>query len=72
MVIESRNGSRFVHDTVECCGWSVEVVDARNAKGIVPLACKTDRIDTWVLAELSRRDLVPSIWLLGPPGARRL
>jgi transposase len=24
---------------------------------------KTDRIDAWVLAELSRRDLVPAIWL---------
>jgi transposase len=29
------------------------------------LACKTDRIDAWVLAELSRRDLVPAIWLPG-------
>jgi transposase len=28
-----------------------------------PLACKTDRIDAWVLAELCRRDLVPAIWL---------
>jgi transposase len=27
------------------------------------LACKTDRIDAWVLAELSRRELVPAIWL---------
>ena len=27
------------------------------------MACKTDRIDAWVLAELSRRDLVPAIWL---------
>jgi transposase len=27
------------------------------------LACKTDRIDAWVLAELYRRDLVPAIWL---------
>src|SRR6202011_4851854 len=27
------------------------------------LACKTDKIDAWVLAELSRRDLVPAIWL---------
>ena len=31
------------------------------------MACKTDRIDAWVLAELTRRDLVPAIWL---PGAR--
>ena len=32
-------------------------------KGLAPLACKTDRIDAWVLAELSRRELVPPIWL---------
>jgi len=30
------------------------------------LACKTDRIDAWVLAELTRRDLVPAIWLPDP------
>jgi Transposase len=35
-------------------------------KGLAPLACKTDRIDAWVLAELSRRDLVPAIWLPDP------
>jgi transposase len=65
-VIESMNGARFVHDTLELCGWSVEVADARKVKGLAPLACKTDRIDAWVLAELSRRDLVPAIWLPGP------
>jgi transposase len=39
---------------------------------LAPLACKTDRIDAWVLAELSRRDLVPAIWLPDPAvrGAR--
>jgi transposase len=65
-VIESMNGARFVHDTLELCGWSVEVADARKVKGLAPLACKTDRIDAWVLAELSRRDLVPAIWLPDP------
>ena len=35
-------------------------------KGLAPLACKTDRIDAWVLAELCRRDLVPAIWLPDP------
>jgi transposase len=34
-----------------------------RSRGLAPLACKTDRIDAWVLAELSRRDLVPAIWL---------
>jgi transposase len=36
------------------------------------LACKTDRIDAWVLAELWRRELVPAIWLPDPTvGAER-
>lgn len=61
--IESMNGARFVHDTLEREGWEVEVADAQKVKGLGPLACKTDRIDAWVLAELSRRDLVPAIWL---------
>lgn len=65
-VIESMNGARFVHDTLELEGWSVEIADARKVKGLAPLACKTDRIDAWVLAELSRRDLVPAIWLADP------
>jgi transposase len=61
--IESMTGARFIHDTLERCGWEVEVADAIKVKGLAPLACKTDRIDAWVLAELCRRDLVPAIWL---------
>jgi transposase len=61
--IESMNGARFVHDTLERCGWQVLVADAIKVKGLAPLACKTDRIDAWVLAELCRRELVPAIWL---------
>src|SRR5881227_4331235 len=62
-VIESMNGARFVHDQLELCGWEVEIADAVKVKGFAPLACKTDKIDAWVLAELSRRELVPAIWL---------
>jgi transposase len=62
-VIESMNGARFVHDTLERVGWDVQVADAARVKGFAPVACKTDRIDAWVLAELSRRDMVPAIWL---------
>lgn len=65
-VIESMNGARFVHDTLELAGWEVEIADAQKVKGLAPLACKTDRIDAWVLAELSRRDLIPAIWLPDP------
>jgi transposase len=63
--IESMNGARFVHDTLERCGWDAQIADAQKVKGLAPLACKTDRIDAWVLAELCRRDLVPAIWLPG-------
>ena len=60
------NGARYVHDTLEMLGWDVEIADAQKVKGLAPLACKTDRIDARVLAELSRRDLVPAIWLPDP------
>jgi transposase len=64
--IESMTGARFVHDQLELGGWEVEIADAARVKGLAPLACKTDRIDAWVLAELSRRELVPAIWLPDP------
>jgi hypothetical protein len=31
--IESMNGARFVYDTLELYGWSVEIADAQNVKG---------------------------------------
>jgi len=65
-VIESMTGARFVHDTLELAGWEVDIADAQKVKGLAPLACKTDKIDAWVLAELSRCDLVPAIWLPNP------
>jgi transposase len=68
--IESMTGARFVRDVLQDAGWEVLVADAARVKGLAPLACKTDRIDAWVLAELSRRDLVPAIWL-PPMGVRQ-
>jgi transposase len=65
-VIESMTGARLVHDTLEQEGWQVEIADAQKVKGLAPLACKTDRIDSRVLALLSLRDLVPAIWLPDP------
>jgi transposase len=64
--VESMNGARFVHDTLEAHGWDVVIADAQKVKGLSPLACKTDKIDARVLAELSWRDLVPEIWLPDP------
>jgi transposase len=65
-VIESMTGARLVHDTLEQAGWEVEIADAQKVKGLAPLACKTDKIDSQVLATLSHRDLVPAIWLPDP------
>ncbi len=45
--------------------WTIEIADARKVKAIAPLACKTDRVDARVLADLARRDLVPTVWV--PP-----
>ena len=64
--IESMNGARFVHDTLERAGWDVAIADAVKVKGLAPLVAKTDKIDAWVLAELGRRELVPAIWLPDP------
>jgi transposase len=65
-VIESMSGARFVHDRLELAGWDVRIADAVKVRGLAPLACKTDTIDTWVLAELARLALVPEIWLPDP------
>jgi transposase len=65
-VVESMNGARFVHDELVAHGWEVLIADAQRVKGLAPLACKTDKIDARVLAELSVRDLVPAIWLPTP------
>jgi hypothetical protein len=52
--IESMTGARFVHDTLEFAGWDVAIGEAAKVKGIAPLAARTDKIDTRVLAELAR------------------
>jgi transposase len=65
-VIESMTGARFVHDRLETAGWDVRIANAVKVKGLAPLACKTDKIDCWVLAELARLDLIPEIWLPDP------
>jgi transposase len=52
-VVESMNGARFVHDELGSHGWEVLIADAQRVKGLAPLACKTDKVDARVLAELS-------------------
>src|SRR6266542_1857001 len=57
------SGARWVRDQLVGCGWQVEVADARKVKTVAPLAAKTDKVDARLLAELSRRELVPGLWL---------
>jgi len=64
--IESMTGARFVRDRLQELGWEVQIADAERVKGLAPLACKTDRVDARVLAQLAARDLVPAIWLPDP------
>jgi transposase len=61
--VEMMSGAVWVRDRLQSAGWQVEVADARKVKGLAPLACKTDKVDARVLAELCRRDLVPAVWL---------
>jgi len=57
------SGALWVRDQLVACGWRVEVADARKVKTVAPLAAKTDKVDARLLAELSRRQLVPALWL---------
>jgi signal transduction histidine kinase len=61
--IEMMSGAAGVREQLARCGWVIEIADARKVKAIAPLACKTDKIDARVLADLARRDLVPTVWV---------
>jgi transposase len=62
-VVEMMSGAVWVRDTLVAAGWKVQVAHARKVRDVAPLACKTDRVDARVLAELCRRDLVPELWV---------
>jgi len=61
--LEMMSGAVWVRDRLQAAGWQVEIADARKVKAVAPLACKTDKVDARVLAELCRRDLVPAVWV---------
>jgi transposase len=65
--VEMMSGAAWVRDQLVASGWQVEVADARRAKALAPLTCKTDTVDARVLAELARRDLVPMVWIPSLP-----
>jgi transposase len=61
--IEMMSGAVWVREQLATVGWDIRLADARKVKAIAPLACKTDRVDARVLADLVRRDLVPEVWV---------
>ncbi len=61
--VEMMSGAVWVREQLRACGWEFQIADARKVKAIAPLACKTDRVDARVLAQLARRDLVPEVWV---------
>ena len=64
--VEMMSGAVWVRDQLERAGWQVKLVHARKVRDVAPLACKTDKVDARVLAELCRRDLVPELWVPRP------
>ena len=46
-VIESMNGARFVHDTLEELGWEVLVADAKKVKGLAPRIRRSAASVSW-------------------------
>lgn len=61
--VEMMSGAVWVRDRLQAAGWQIDIANARKVKAVAPLACKTDRVDARVLAELARRDLVPALWV---------
>lgn len=57
------SGAVWVRDELAQAGWDIRIVDTRKVKAIAPLACKTDRVDARVPADLVRRDLMPEVWV---------
>jgi transposase len=61
--VEMMSGAVWVRDRLQSAGWEMKVAHARKVRDVAPLACKTDKVDARVLAELCRRDLVPEVWV---------
>jgi Transposase len=61
--VEMMSGAVWVREQLQACGWQFAIADARKVKAIAPLACKTDKVDARVLAQLAARDLVPELWV---------
>ena len=51
-VVEMMSDAIWVRDTLTAAGWGVQIAHARKVRDVAPLACKTDKVDARVLAEL--------------------
>jgi transposase len=53
-VVEMMSGAIWARDQLAAAGWRVQIAHARKVRDVAPLACKTDKVDARVLAELCR------------------
>lgn len=54
----------WVRDQLALVGWDIRLADARKAKAIAPLACKTTASTQTYSPTLVRRDLlIPEVWV---------
>lgn len=58
--VEMMSGAVWVRDQLASAGWQVKVAHARKVRDVAPLACRTDKVDARVLAELCP----PPPWIL--------
>ena len=57
------SGAVRVRDRLAAAFCEVQVAHPRKVRDFAPLACKTDKVDARVLADLCRRDLVLALWV---------
>jgi transposase len=69
--VELMSGAVWGRDRLAAAGWEVQVAQAGKVRDVAPLACKTDKLDARVLANLCRRELVPALWVPLEERARR-
>ena len=56
----------WLHDRLTAAGFTVQVAHPQQVKLISHARCKTDPIDARKLAELTRVNLLPAIWVPSP------
>lgn len=68
LTVEASSGAFWVHDVL-CDRVKVKVAHPKDLRAIAHARIKNDRLDAQKLAELTRADLIPEVWV--PPAERR-